>query len=311
MAGNIAAVNRRRCLGGGAVVLGGLLTAACGETQPAESTEDGSMGGIFGFIRQIFGSRAQREPTAAEVAKRLFILKHLIAYVASLPLQEILQKTVKNNSVADELRIRQWQELKDAGLWESVSRKERAYAQTPVNKLTRQQLIDASWRMEAAMVLMWALDMTEEMPYYDTESERSLLQKIPSAFTPEFASSAVLRPRDEIGRARDVAEFWNWRSRTRQLIEDGTEFPNDQKSEALGIRSFDGIVRFSAREGNRRGDLPELINGDFPAMGKAYRDLDDDEWSTVSSIAMERHFALNWLSGYAPNNNWDETPTDT
>ncbi len=46
-------------------------------------------------------------------------------------------------------------------------------------------------------------------------------------------------------------------------------------------------------------------------MGKAYRDLDDDEWSTVSSIAMERHFALNWLSGYAPNNNWDETPTET
>ena len=311
MTGDMAAVNRRRCLGGGAVVLGGLLAAACGETQSDESTEEVPMGGIFSFIRQIFGGRSQREPTAAEVAKRLFILKHLITYVASLPLHEILQEAVKDDSVADELRIRQWQELKDAGLWESVSKKERAYARTPVNDLTRQQLVDASWRIEAAMVLVWALNIIEEMPYYDTDSERSLLKKIPSTDPPEFANSAVLRPRDEISRARDVAEFWHWRSRTRQLIEDGTEFPSDEKSEAMGIHSFDGIVRFAAREGNRRGDLPELINDDFPAMGKAYRDLDDDEWSTVRSITMERHLALNWLSGYAPNNDWDETPTDT
>jgi hypothetical protein len=31
----------------------------------------------------------------------------------------------------------------------------------------------------------------------------------------------------------------------------------------------------------------------------------------VSSATIERHFALNWLRGYAPGNEWDETPTDT
>ena len=43
----------------------------------------------------------------------------------------------------------------------------------------------------------------------------------------------------------------------------------------------------------------------------SYRDLTDEEWSSIRSIAFERHFALNWLCGYAPDNRWDETPTDT
>jgi len=45
--------------------------------------------------------------------------------------------------------------------------------------------------------------------------------------------------------------------------------------------------------------------------GKAYRDLSAHEWHEVGSIAVQRHFTLNWLCGYAPENRWDETPTDT
>jgi hypothetical protein len=55
----------------------------------------------------------------------------------------------------------------------------------------------------------------------------------------------------------------------------------------------------------------EVIDEDFAVHGKAYRDLSPEEWSEVRSITLERHFALNWLCGYAPNNRWDETPTDT
>jgi len=57
--------------------------------------------------------------------------------------------------------------------------------------------------------------------------------------------------------------------------------------------------------------IPTSIDEDFPAFGRAYRDLSSDEWAAVKSIAMERHFALNWLCGYAPENGWDDTPTDT
>lgn len=54
-----------------------------------------------------------------------------------------------------------------------------------------------------------------------------------------------------------------------------------------------------------------VVDRDFAAQGKAYRDLTDDEWSEVQSISIERHLALNWVCGYAPNNRWEETRTDT
>ena len=77
--------------------------------------------------------------------------------------------------------------------------------------------------------------------------------------------------------------------------------------------SHDGmlVVRVAAREAHKKGDIPTPVDGDFPAHAKAYRDLSDLERSQMMSIAMERHRALNWLCGFAPENRWDETPTDT
>src|SRR5579871_4960160 len=61
------------------------------------------------------------------------------------------------------------------------------------------------------------------------------------------------------------------------------------------------------------GRLPELSaydDGDFPAFGNPYWDISEEEYSIATSIAVERHQALNWICGRAPNNRWDETPTD-
>ena len=54
----------------------------------------------------------------------------------------------------------------------------------------------------------------------------------------------------------------------------------------------------------------EIADEDCAAFGKPYRELTEDEWQMTTSITVERHFALNWLCGYAPNNRWDDTPTD-
>jgi hypothetical protein len=53
------------------------------------------------------------------------------------------------------------------------------------------------------------------------------------------------------------------------------------------------------------------VDEDFAVGGKAYRDLSAEEFANVTSITVERHFALNWLCGRAPENRWDETPTAT
>jgi hypothetical protein len=59
------------------------------------------------------------------------------------------------------------------------------------------------------------------------------------------------------------------------------------------------------------GAFPAVIGDDFPAFGKPYRDLTREEFLGVTSIALERHRAFNWLCGFAPGNKWSQTPTDT
>jgi hypothetical protein len=143
-----------------------------------------------------------------------------------------------------------------------------------------------------------------------THWQQSILKTIPSDF-PAFIASARLRDQAEIDDARDLAELWHWRSRTRQLIEEGQAFPTEERMKAAGFHSFDDIVRLTARKSSENGRLPACIEEDFPAKGLAYRKLSPQDWSEVRSITIERHFALNWLCGYARANEWDETPTST
>lgn len=203
-----------------------------------------------------------------------------------------------------------WQPLRQAGLWQSVSRGEQEFADTTIVTMTPQQQLDASWRVESAQILMWALELIPRLPPYDTQASHDLLKQIPSNDIPRFVSSARLRTESEIDRARADAELWHWRSRTRQLIEEGRQFPTDQRTRAVGLDSYDDIVRFAARKMAEESRISG-IDDDFPALGKAYRELSTEEWSEVRSITIERHFALNWLCGYAPANEWDRTPTDT
>ena len=51
------------------------------------------------------------------------------------------------------------------------------------------------------------------------------------------------------------------------------------------------------------------IDHDFPALGKAYSTLSEDEWETLRSIATERLYALNWLCKHAED--WDQVRTGT
>jgi imidazolonepropionase-like amidohydrolase len=51
------------------------------------------------------------------------------------------------------------------------------------------------------------------------------------------------------------------------------------------------------------------IGGDFPAFGKAYGSLSEEEWSATHQIALSRLRALNWLCGFGAD--WDTVPLET
>ncbi len=112
---------------------------------------------------------------------------------------------------------------------------------------------------------------------------------------------ARLRPPDQIHAARDLAELWHWRSQTTQIRINGIDPPSGW--------TFAEIIQAAAERAFHQGTMPAPIDGDFPVSGKPYADISEDEYLRVTSIAIERHFALNWLCSYAED--WDNIPTET
>jgi hypothetical protein len=266
-----------------------------------------------------FKKRSSR-PSSEDAARRLVILKHVVASALVGPprgmLREMSAEWGKDQRAdfqqqAEAQRDQLWRTVRDAGLWQYVSGREQLQAESTIATMTEQQQAHASWRMEAVQTVMWALTMVPELPAYDTMASHDLLTRIPVRDVAEFIRCARLKEQTELDRARETAELWHWRRRTRELIERGDPFPADETMKAAGFHSYDDIVRAAARNGEQDGTIPRCIDDDFPAKGKAYRDLTAEEWAEVGSITMERHYALNWLCGYAPDNQWDKTPTDT
>ncbi len=176
---------------------------------------------------------------------------------------------------------------------------------TLAQDVTDAALRDVSWLMEASECLLWALGLVEALPPYDTQANIEHLQLLPTGTVQELRLSASLRDPKELSEARNVAELWHWRSRTRQLAESGSEVTLPQ---GLTLRD---VVRHAAEQAVLRGDIAAAVDGDFPLFGRSYAQASADEWANATSIAVERHRALNWLCGHAPGNRWGDTPTDT
>ncbi len=257
-------------------------------------------------------------PTAKETARRLSVLSGIIGYAHSMPglhtWMDVYPKWSKEQqdkffqtfkilpkSIADFFR--------NIGVWSDLSPNEDKFLHAYPQDLQIKDLNNFSWRKESAAALMWALGILSELPPFDKETDPELINQVPKKDARQFIESAKLRSPEELEEKRSLAQSWHWRSRTRQLIEEGRPFPI--MPQAPQFNSFDDVVRFSAKALKEEGAFPEIINEDFPAKGKAYRDLTRNEWFEVRSVTMERHFALNWLCGYAPGNRWDETPTET
>lgn len=198
--------------------------------------------------------------------------------------------------------INEW--LKSEGLWELLSHKENAWLTLPTGKWPRQALTDAGWRAEALGTIFWALKLTEEIPPYDKQlDQKSFVNtfELPTPAQP-FISTASLRPEPEILSARKTAESWLWRARTTQIRKDPAKYPPPAGW------TYEKIIKMAA-EHLEKERLFKRINGDFPALGKSYSELTEEQWRELRSIATERLYGLNWLCGYASD--WDRVPTNT
>ena len=264
-----------------------------------------------------FGRKKKRPPTTKDVAQRAIALSHVVRYAFAIPQRGRMKdpaslppdELAKFRAAAEKVRDEYWASL--GPYREELTPKEREFAGTTMETMTARQHVNASWRLESFQVLLWSIGALERLPPWDERAAHDLVKVPAAAMGPKFLALSVMRPRTELERQRQLAETWHWRSRTRRLIEEGETFEASPEMKKAGLDSYDAIVRFTTKQLEKSGELQQVVDEDFGVGGKAYRDLSDEEWANVTSITVERHFALNWLCGYAPENRWDETPTDT
>jgi hypothetical protein len=156
-------------------------------------------------------------------------------------------------------------------------------------------VVDAVWRGEALGTLLWALQLAE-LPAYDTPFDAYEL-------VDAELEEAKVREAEEIELEQESARLWHWRARTTLLQAAGeVELPER-------YASFDQLIAATAMRGFEQGVLPAPMRGDFRAYGKVYRHLSPEQQAEAHSIAVERHHALNWLTGLGAS--WDDVPLDT
>ena len=192
----------------------------------------------------------------------------------------------------------------EAGLVERLSENERELYCQPFGSWDEGDVFESVWRLEAIVGLLWAIQLIDEMPTYTEPADGQwVINKAISGNVAEIKKLASLRSLEEIEDQRWCAEFWNWRSRTRMMRMQGMIPPDGDTFEAVVARALESAVK--------DGYVDETTDGDISVNGVPYRDLPDENWASLASVAMERHYALNWLCGCANGNDWDQTPLDT
>ena len=191
--------------------------------------------------------------------------------------------------------------LETEGLSSSLSRAEIILLGSPLGEWSPQAIANGQWRGEALAALAWALGVVPAAGFDQPADPRALLAAVkfmqPAT---DLISNVALRDEAELRGARNVAELWLWRARSEQVLRQKIAVPLPAGAtmeslilDAAAAAESDGVFR--------------RINGDFPAQGRAYRELNDEDASLLRSIATERLYALNWLCGTAPD--WDAVAT--
>jgi uncharacterized protein DUF4272 len=230
--------------------------------------------------------------------------------LAALVTRAEFEYRILERSAGGKRREEQENHANDINLWletealsPHLSRAEIILLGSPLGEWSPQAIANGQWRGEALAALTWALTLVPAAGFDQPADPRALLAAVkfmqPAV---DLVSHAQLRNEAEVRGARNVAELWLWRSRSEQIMREKIAVP------VPSGMSIEDIIREAAVAAENDG-LFRRIDGDFPAQGRAYRDLSDEDTSLLRSIASERLYALNWLCGQSPD--WDsvETPT--
>lgn len=226
----------------------------------------------------------------------------------------VIEHLLQSSQHDEEVKSRAWKRAVEINAWtfaegfnEHRSVHEARWMEAAPGEWPQSVLVDASERVEALGCLMWAQGFVVNLPPYDTHFRvDELFDNLPvGEYVEDFLRQTSLRPFNQIEHARDAAELWHWRARAERLLRAGHGLPGKESPEELIATISDGAYRHKA--------IVEPVDNDFPIAGHAYRMLSDHTFGVAALIAYQRHYAFNWLCGYAEANShdWDQVPTDT
>lgn len=101
--------------------------------------------------------------------------------------------------------------LKEYNLWKSLTKEEKLYLSNPTYDTQAQ--LNATWRLEALYLLVWAVGFVPELPFpTEQASVNEFIDSLPSSDeSPEpFIKSLKLRPISEIMDASDLIYRLHW-----------------------------------------------------------------------------------------------------
>jgi hypothetical protein len=229
-------------------------------------------------------------PTAERVALRALAL-------AAACGRGLLEQHDPAEAATEERRQRLLEWADAAGLGDELEPDEWALLQCPTGSLARQDVLDATWRVEGLVVLAWALNLVD-MPPHDLLVEVCPLFKALSFLDAQGArtlqTTARLRPAAELCEMQTRLQAIHWRLR------DFTERPAAMDFVAFAEDAWFGPFDASA--------LP-LIDGDLAVRGQPISAAPRDSLGPIHSAARERHLASNWLRGFSRHYSRTDTPT--
>lgn len=180
---------------------------------------------------------------------------------------------------------------------EEPTPREHALLTAPHGSWDAKTIEQVFWEREALGVLGWTLGWLASLPPYDT-GFRS--EDVLAAYSPDHLTAQVqyARPESAIRVARDLAEAWHWRIRTRvfedQILKQGIDPVEVVREAAQYLHEHAGLV---------------VVDDDYSAYDKPFRDLTIEEFDLVTNVAFQRHRTLNWLCGLTKS--WDDTSLTT
>jgi len=118
---------------------------------------------------------------------------------------------------SEKAEIESW--LKSSILWERISEREKKIFN---EDLPQKSLIDFSWKIEAVIVLSWAVNLIEKLPRLDTKiSDQELdelMSKLPITENPNyFLTLLSFRNKEEIFIENIINEMITWHLRDKML----------------------------------------------------------------------------------------------